>query len=1616
MKHAYCNSIDTLFNSLAENIRHMHLDTMLVEEDTHLNKTISTMNIDGSVSYTHLATPPSTPKRNESFATNSKKDTEILQSKKLIQPINKSTKKKIENKFGLEVNDIIKVLYESESTFWEARIIKVTPQKIRVTYPGWDESWDEWIKLDSTRIDPLCIQKHKESNKIISKKRPRELNEFKHKSIVEKKQFSNVEKSILFGPKCDSNLINMNIGDQIEVNIDNKTKIGTILESKFVQRGNKWKYLVCMDSLDEFINSFIDNKVSLNTSIIFNSLYQAWVIVGISNIKFLNKADENTQLKLTEFLGITNLDSGKEVSLRLPDNCMKDEYIGSPTILDYNKKCSSCSKDILKYCFSCSDCKNRIDINGRNTSYLSIEKSNIRKNKKSKNKLIEPEKVENEFDLCMQCFCSIPSNLWYHYHPKLAFKFQKVISKSFLEQQKDRDYIYSIYNNEKESNGLICSLCKETTIHESNPLLSFGANNKNLVHKDCARTCPEVIYYDNKWWNVSKAIKRGNLIKCKKCNLKGATIGCFDFQCKNSYHLKCLKRYNANDFYSGLIFRCIQHELLLMKEQKFDEIIWCDKCNKRIEDDENFLYCTKCEKIYYDGYDICIKCFKSTGGMFEEDIGRLNIHNKSDKDFVNDWDHIHSILDLCETNLLQRKHEWNERESLLSQMIDRITNSNIKKSHKAEKDCNNEEEVMNDKEILLDNKPSIYCFLGGDECIYCHKSDSNTYIYGPLKSPICIDCCEKSLLNSEYGNLKLLGLNIYNRRKLVNGNSSIKTDELEIISNNNNNIDLTHKSTSLYGPYINSNILVDTARWENLSKCNLLNRTCLPSWLSSFSLHPPPTINHLWSCIITCSFFDLPGRSPKWATHASTDYHGIWLPQAVRWALERYTDMGDKVLSNFLGRGTDAIESFLMSRQCIGIDINPEAIKLAKKNTTFVVPSSWNLSTKYKPLILRGDSRKLPSTAPFEDESYDMILSHPPYKDCVKYTDDNKHDISSSKELNQFQLWMRKVAQQSWRMLKPGKALMLGIGDTRHNNMFQPVSFRTIQTYLSCGFVIEEMILKRQRFCKQSALGMYLAEKYDFLLFSHEMLIIFRKPSVKERLKNETKLMELVEANKSYECKDIKWNIIIRETPFVENRNTIALSSCWTFDRLDSHSLSELVKSRVLARYGSNNTNWIEVDIDEIKDSMMNYQINCKSMYCQNHPNALIPKNLSKRRGGLSYFNFEESMKPNISKSMIDDESNLIENQMELIESNAPSEVMTRFIEPLEIEAVAELNLEKEMENNDKNMNLNLDDGSELDSNDQEEELEILNEELKSSNKKSSREKSNTIFQSPIVTSSNENERKFQLENSKLIDFERQVTKITSIDNFLNLYLVGNSDDAIKSHLTEKWLFVRRRRIPFPKSNIPEPFNEENHPKNHSCIGLVFIPHVELPPTSTLELGPWLSEYVSTIQDILVKCNQKLCRGGNVVLGFKDIRRPDGTIIDLGRIFIDAIEQCMDHTITKATVTTSYIVRTFRKIKNASKLIHDTTGDKYGGTLAIKELITCTETGHECTKIEFYDEFKDNYQGNIMSNEDLYKGYCSGVRRKWNNMRESFKNEREDISKKKFLPIVHAYYIVLAKL
>jgi DNA modification methylase len=241
-----------------------------------------------------------------------------------------------------------------------------------------------------------------------------------------------------------------------------------------------------------------------------------------------------------------------------------------------------------------------------------------------------------------------------------------------------------------------------------------------------------------------------------------------------------------------------------------------------------------------------------------------------------------------------------------------------------------------------------------------------------------------------------------------------------------------------------------------------------------------PEFTTLWSFV----------ERGSWATH-NPNYRGNFAPQVARNVIEMYSQPGELVLDAMCGGGTTLIECKLLGRCGIGCDINPEAVELTKEALNF------NHTPKTKQRIQIADARDLGFLA---DESINLILTHPPYLNIIRYSDGIKGDLSAISSVNKFCGQMEVVARELFRVLKPDRYCAILMGDTRRGRHFVPLAYRVMERFLKAGFVLKEDIIKAQHNCSATGRWKWKALKDKFYLIMHEHLFVFRKPAAAENL------------------------------------------------------------------------------------------------------------------------------------------------------------------------------------------------------------------------------------------------------------------------------------------------------------------------------------------------------------------------------------------------------------------------------------------------------------------------------------------------------------------------------------
>jgi len=251
-----------------------------------------------------------------------------------------------------------------------------------------------------------------------------------------------------------------------------------------------------------------------------------------------------------------------------------------------------------------------------------------------------------------------------------------------------------------------------------------------------------------------------------------------------------------------------------------------------------------------------------------------------------------------------------------------------------------------------------------------------------------------------------------------------------------------------------------------------------------------------------------------WATHKG-DYRGNWAPQIARNIILRYSRPGELVLDQMCGGGTTLVECKLLGRSAIGVDINYDAVILTLDRLNFQYRSLGYDVEEPEIRVYHGDARNLDL---IEDETVDLIATHPPYANIIPYSKKKcvEGDLSQVRSLEEYLRGIWEIAAESFRVLKPGRFCAILIGDTRKGRHYVPIAFRVMQQFLDVGFILKEDIIKvqwrtRTTGAKWAGLAKTAEECWvekppgkrywtDFYLISHEHLFIFRKPRKGEDL------------------------------------------------------------------------------------------------------------------------------------------------------------------------------------------------------------------------------------------------------------------------------------------------------------------------------------------------------------------------------------------------------------------------------------------------------------------------------------------------------------------------------------
>lgn len=219
---------------------------------------------------------------------------------------------------------------------------------------------------------------------------------------------------------------------------------------------------------------------------------------------------------------------------------------------------------------------------------------------------------------------------------------------------------------------------------------------------------------------------------------------------------------------------------------------------------------------------------------------------------------------------------------------------------------------------------------------------------------------------------------------------------------------------------------------------------------------------------------------PKRENFPSNDsnFHGLWIPEIPYQMIIRFTKKNDKIWSQFGGSGTDLRIGKMLNREIVINDINPSI-----------------------PEIQYGDSRTFNA-----GNNFQMILSHPPYWDMVKYSD-KPEDGSTKKTLTEFLTWWNEILDNSVDRLKDNGYFILACGNIYKNSEEIEVGEILKNMILKRGFILKQHIIKdygesKGKNAKNYNINYYRQLKFGYGNFYGDNIYVLKKQKSKNNISN----------------------------------------------------------------------------------------------------------------------------------------------------------------------------------------------------------------------------------------------------------------------------------------------------------------------------------------------------------------------------------------------------------------------------------------------------------------------------------------------------------------------------------
>ena len=201
-----------------------------------------------------------------------------------------------------------------------------------------------------------------------------------------------------------------------------------------------------------------------------------------------------------------------------------------------------------------------------------------------------------------------------------------------------------------------------------------------------------------------------------------------------------------------------------------------------------------------------------------------------------------------------------------------------------------------------------------------------------------------------------------------------------------------------------------------------------------------------------------------------------------------------------MGGGTTLLESWLLRRKSVGLDISNLAVqtttgRLEELEEKAGLSGEIGLDPAIRPIVIKGNAlnlREIMDGIGVGRGGISLACLHPPYLNAIQYTKDDEDDLSRIDDPKEFARRMGYLAEELSPLLKPDGLCALLMGDVRKDGRLVPLGHETMDQFMKAKFELQDIIIKVQHRDRSSEF--YVRSNSGRMLLAHEYLFILRKP------------------------------------------------------------------------------------------------------------------------------------------------------------------------------------------------------------------------------------------------------------------------------------------------------------------------------------------------------------------------------------------------------------------------------------------------------------------------------------------------------------------------------------------